>query len=162
MVMIKTFTVCLGILLICSGCQSLTPSKSNIQSIDKQTMPAVAKIAPRKHVNFAPQYHSELTDKYPDAINIYDSSPNASQGIYQHEGLVFVIVEIDTNQESIEYLEGTAMLRVIALLRKKYPNLPPRFSIRNRLVEKRHDDETGFYRYAVAYREADIKAKLAN
>lgn len=157
--MIKTFTVCLGILLICSGCRSLTPSKSNMQSLDKQKMPA-AKIAPRKHMDFKPQYLSELTDKYPDAINIYDSSPKASQGVYQHEGLVFVVVEIDTNKESIKYLEGTAMLRVIALLRKKYPTLPSQFSIRNRLIEKRHDDETGLYRYAVAYKEADIKAKL--
>jgi len=158
--MIETLTVCFGVILMCSGCQTLTPSQASMQSVDKQRMPTVANIATPQHVDFNPQYNSELTDKYPDAINIYDSSPKASQGVYQHEGLVFVVIIIDTNKESIEYLEGTAMLRVIALLREKYPALPYRFKIRNRLVEKNHDDETGLYRYAVAYKETDIKAKL--
>jgi len=71
-----------------------------------------------------------------------------------------VIVVIDTNKEPIKYLEGTAMLRAMALLREKYPSLPPQFRIRNRQVEKMLDDETGIYRYAIACREADIKAKL--
>lgn len=158
--MIKIMTIFFSIVFVCSGCQLSAPPQSNIQSIDKQIVPAAANIAPRKHVDFEPQYQSELTDKYPDAINIYDSSPKPSQGVYLHEGLVFVVVVIDTNKESIKYLEGTAMLRVIALLREKYPTLPPQFRIRSRLVEKIHDDETGFYRYAVAYKEADIKAKL--
>jgi len=160
MFMIKILIVFLGIILACSGCQASTPSQSDIQSIDKQAKPAAAYVAPAKHVDFKPQYHSELADKYSDALNIYNSSPKASQGVYLHEGLVFVIVVIDTNKELIKYLEGTAMLRVTALLRKKYPTLPPKFRIENRLVEKRHERKAGIYRYAIACRESDIKAKL--
>ena len=88
-----------------------------------------------------------------------DSSPKASQGLYRYEGLVFVIVCIDTNREKLQYLEGSAMLRTAAILRKHYPGLPPTYHIRNRLVEKTFDDDTGVYRYATVYREKDIKRK---
>lgn len=157
----SALTALWAIFIVCSGCQALTASQSDIQSIGKQTESATAHFAPVKHSDFKPQYHSELTDKYPDAITIYDSSPKASPGVYLHEGLVFVIITIDTNKESIKYLEGTAMLRASALLRKKYPNLPSQFRIRNRLVEKTYDDETGIYRYAIVCKEVDIKAILA-
>ena len=71
-----------------------------------------------------------------------------------------MIVVIDTNQEKIRYLEGTAMLRATALLREKYPRLPPQFRLRNRVVEKELDDDTGIYRYALVYRLTDIEKAI--
>ena len=52
------------------------------------------------------------------------------------------------------------MLRTADLLRKHYPGLPYKFRIRNRIVEKTHDYDSGIYRYATAYREKDIKKKI--
>ena len=73
---------------------------------------------------------------------------------------MFVIVVIDTNREKLRYLEGTAMLRAADLLRKKYPELPANFRLRNRMVENRLDDDTGLYRYALVYRLADLEKAM--
>ncbi|MDR1789277.1 MAG: hypothetical protein LBR12_02835 [Opitutaceae bacterium] len=106
---------------------------------------------------FAPKYKSAKADAYADARLIYDSSPSASQGVYERDGLVFVIVEIDTNAESVRHFEGAAMLRTVALLRKAYPRLPPVIKAPNRLVEKRNDAESGLYRHATVFRLADLQ-----
>ena len=144
-------------LLFCSGCSTLTETKEG-----KHITPAAAtgKTIRPQNTNFAPAYKSDETDKYHDAVEIYDSSPKASQGVYRYDGLVFVIICIDTNKENIAYLEGTAMLRTADLLRKHYPGLPYQFRIRNRIVEKTHDYDSGIYRYATAYREKDIERKI--
>ena len=91
---------------------------------------------------------------------MFSTVATVSQGVYHYDGLIFVIICIDTNKENIEYLEGTAMLRTVALLRQHYPALPAKFHIRNRIVEKYQDYDTGIYRYATAYREKDIMRKL--
>ena len=145
-------------IIFCSGCSTLsTPEESGKHTAS--TIPT-AKSAQAQNIRFSPTYKSDETDKYYDAIEIYDSSPKASQGIYLYEGLVFVIVCIDTNKENIEYLEGTAMLRTADLLRKHYPGLPYQFRIRNRIVEKTYDYDSGIYRYATVYREKDIERKI--
>ena len=140
-------------ILICSGCSSLLKTDA-AKSPTPSVPPTTA-----KQIIFAPTYKSSNADRFHDAIEIYDSSPKASQGLYRYEGLVFVIVCIDTNREKLQYLEGTSMLRTAAILRKHYPGLPPTYHIRNRLVEKTFDDDTGVYRYATVYREKDIKRK---
>ena len=144
-------------LLLLNGCFTFQATKEN-----KDTTSAVhGEIKVKKQaVVFAPTFKSAEADKYYDAVEIYDSSPKASQGLYRYDGLVFVIICIDTNKENITYLEGTAMLRTVAMLKKHYPGLPTHFQIRNKLVEKLHDDETDTYRYATAYREKDIKRKI--
>lgn len=121
--------------------------------------PVVSKpeTVPRREVKFKPVYKSKLKDKYPDAQLIYDSSPKASHGIYEYKGLVFVIVEIDTRQEQVRHVEGTAMLRTTAMLREKHSGLPNRFKAENRLMEKGMDDDGNIYRYATVWRLADIK-----
>lgn len=108
----------------------------------------------------APTYKSDEDDAYYDATEIYDSSPAAAQGVYSYQGLVFVIVVIDTNKENIRYLEGTALLRVKELLRGEFPSLPANFNLRSRVLEKGLDDDTGFYRYAVVFRQSDIMKLL--
>ena len=143
-----------ALLLVCSGCSTLSVTQE-----DEHTDSSAKDIQIQKIV-FSPTYKSDESDKYYDAIEIYDSSPKASQGLYNYEGLVFVIICIDTNKENIEYLEGTAMLRTAALLRQHYPNLPSRFHIRNRIVDKYQDYDTGIYRYATVYREKDIIEKI--
>ena len=147
-----------ALLLVCSGCSTLSVTQK-----DKHTAsPYVssAKDIQIQKIVFSPTYKSDEADKYYDAIEIYDSSPKAAQGVYHYDGLIFVIICIDTNKENIEYLEGTAMLRTAALLRQHYPALPAKFHIRNRIVEKYQDYDTGIYRYATAYREKDIIRKL--
>jgi|GEM_PF-6881802 len=148
----------LALILVCSGC-AILPEKEKPAAVSSGTASPAPVQTPRKKL-FAPTYVSAESDPYFDAVEIYDSSPQASQGVYHHQGLVYVIVCIDTNKEQIEYLEGTAMLRTAALLRDVYPGLPPKFHIRNRVVEKKLDDDTGIYRYATVYREQDILRKL--
>ena len=147
-----------ALLLACSGCSAL----SETQADKYATLPrsSSAQNVQVQKIAFSPTYQSDEADKYYDAIEIYDSSPKAAQGVYHYDGLIFVIICIDTNKESIEYLEGTAMLRTVALLRQHYPALPAKFHIRNRIVEKYQDYDTGIYRYATAYREKDIMRKL--
>lgn len=140
--------------VLCSGCTTLT--ESNKITADKQVS-----VIPESPISvFAPTYKSTAADKYSEALEIYESSPKASQGVYLHEGLVFVIICIDTKKEEIEHLKGTAMLRTVALLRECYPQLPPNFFIRRRLMERELNDDTGIYRYATVYREKDIKRKI--
>lgn len=148
------FFILLFFLIFCCGCSSLNTAAPPQQSPDVSL--ETKKTEPKRHVGFTPNYKSTSKDNYFDAIQIYDSSPKASQGVYRHEGLVFVIICIDTQKENLKYLEGTAMLRVVALLREKYPELPAKFYIRNRVVEKVFDDESGIYRYAQVFREKDI------
>lgn len=144
-------------ILFCSGCSTISETKD-----EKHITPTIstAKNSISSHILFSPTYKSDETDKYHDAVEIYDSSPKASQGVYRYDGLVFVIICIDTNKENIAYLEGTAMLRTADLLRKHYPGLPYQFRIRNRIVEKTHDYDSGIYRYATVYREKDIERKV--
>ena len=147
-----------ALLLVCSGCSTLSVTQK-----DKHTAsPYVssAKDIQIQKIVFSPTYKSDEADKYYDAIEIYDSSPKAAQGVYHYDGLIFVIICIDTNKENIEYLEGTAMLRTAAILREHYQGLPPTYHIRSRRVEKTYDDDTGIYRYATVCREKDIKRKL--
>ena len=131
-------------------------------AVDGGKASAVSEMPPKsaliaRTIPFSPTFKSKLEDAYPDAFDIYDSSPRASQGVYRCSGLVFVIVVIDTRREQLEYVEGTAMLRAKALVREAFPTLPSYFKARSRLVEKELDDDTGIYRYALVFRERDIK-----
>ena len=155
--MLGKLLLLLVFIIFCSGCSILSVPEEGTHTTS--TIPT-AKSAQVQNIRFSPSYKSDETDKYYDAIEIYDSSPKASQGVYLYDGLVFVIICIDTNKENIEYLEGTAMLRTANLLRKHYPGLPSNFRIRNRVVEKNHNDDTGIYRYATAYRAKDIERKI--
>ena len=144
---------------MCQGCESAPGAEA-----DGVAPPAPAVVAPAapRFGAFAPTFRTAAADAYPEACEIYDSSPRASQGVYRHSGLLFVVVVIDNNREHLRYLEGTAMLRSAALLREAFPSLPPRFRARNRLVEKTFDEDTGIYRYAQAFRESDIKRLAEN
>lgn len=159
------------ILLLAAGCIMLAGcagagriaekpvSVGNVETIAE--MEPVEKVAVLPEpVLFAPTYQGAPERQYTEARRIYNSSPAAVQGAYRHGTLVFVIVVIDANQEKIRYLEGTAMLRAAALLREKYPQLPPQFRLKNRVVEKELDDDTGIYRYALVYRLADIEKAI--
>ena len=155
--MAKYVIYCMFLALLCAGCAT-TDMAQNPQSKGLST--AMEQCNTEQKIEFSPDYQSNLTDKYPEAIEIYESSPKVSQGVYFFEGLVFVVVEIDTRQENIEYLEGTALLRSMALLRSHFNILPQNFKVRNRLVEKEFDKKSGIYRYAVVYREKDIEKLL--
>ena len=169
------------ILILCSGCASISSAPTSTpdstkdvpvgtqesvkddktahtkEAEEKRMAEEKAKAAEAAKLVFAPTYQSTEDDIYYDAMEIYDSSPTAPQGVYLYQGLVYVIVTIDTNKEKIQYLEGTAMLRVKALLQNKFPSLPENYRLRNKLMEKEFDDDSGIYRYAVVFRLNDIK-----
>ena len=79
--MLGKILVLSAFILVCSGCSTL----SKTQEDKPVTAPPVSAFAANKPV-FAPTYKSEEPDKYYDAIEIYDSSPKAPQGVYQHDG----------------------------------------------------------------------------
>ncbi len=112
-----------------------------------------------KSIAFDPAYTLRPGESaYARAQDIYQSCTNPpAQGVYRQYGLVFVVVCIDTNTEKLRYLEGTAMLRANALLRNAFEDLPAAFTLKNRLLEKTLDDDTGIYRYALVFREIDVK-----
>lgn len=146
----------------CAGAGRIAEKPASVGNVETvaETEPAGSVAALPEPVSFAPTYQAAPEKQYAEARRIYDSCPAAAQGAYRHGTLVFVIVVIDTNQEKIRYLEGTAMLRAAALLREKYPRLPPQFRLRNRVVEKELDDDTGIYRYALVYRLTDIEKAI--
>ena len=153
------------VLLTCMGCASTSnhssaPGSNSNAMAPKSLNGQLAKLGNTGENTgigvFSPTYQSEDEDKYYDALEIYESSQPVPSGIYDYQGLVFVVVVIDTKKESIQYLEGTALLRVKAFLQRGYPSLPTNFNIYNKVVEKELDDDTGIYRYAVVFRQSDI------
>ncbi len=147
-----------------SGNQTTTPSSEQEapkSPVAKSEQESPEKPAPKVVIQkFAPTYKSTEEDIYDDATEIYDSSPSAAQGVYSYQGLVFVIVVIDTNKEKILFLEETALLRAKVLLKRKFPLLPASFVLDNRQMENDLDDDTGIYRYAVVFRQSDIMKLL--
>ena len=154
-------------LLTCCGCSSMTFEHFSVDNPPLDEV-AVKRMAEQKEQQdgatpetarnvFAPTFVSDEEDKYVDAMEIYESSPAVPTGVYHHDGLVFVVVTIDTARESVQYLEGTALLRVRAQLQNEYPSLPRNFNLRSKVVEKELDDDTGVYRYAVVFRQSDIR-----
>ena len=105
---------------------------------------------------FEPSFKPTNNDLFSQANKIYASSPAPDRGVYEYGNLLFSVVVIDTNVETIKHLEGTAMLRAVAQLRRKIPERPRQFTTKNRLLEKRLDDDTGIYRYALVYRREDL------
>ena len=154
-------------LLACCGCSSMTFEhfSVDIPPLDGQAAMTVAEQKTTHEdarqgavgIVFAPTFVSEEEDKYVDAMEIYESSPSVPKGVYCHEGLVFVVVTIDTARENVQYLEGTALLRVRTQLQNEYPSLPGNFKLRSKVVEKELDDDTGVYRYAVVFRQSDVR-----
>lgn len=58
--------------------------------------------------------------------------------------------------EKLRYVEGTAMLRAIAQVRKAFPKLPKRFNVSNRVLENHMDYHNRIYHYTLAIQENDI------
>ena len=154
------------VFLICIGCAGVTKAQPSLsdtsangittEALAEQKSSQETTVSNAATNTFAPTFKSDEEDKYYDAMEIYESSPSAPQGVYDYQGLVYVIVVIDTKTENIQYREGTALLRVKALLQMSFPSLPKNFRLRNRVVENELDDD-GFFRYAVVFRQSDIK-----
>ena len=107
--------------------------------------------------DFLPKYMPENGNCYQYALKVYSSSPRPGQGVYECGDTIFVVVVLDASSIDKRHLEGKAMLRSIALLRERMPDLPPKFTTGSRLVEKSMDDEKLIYRYAIAYRKSALQ-----
>ncbi len=90
------------------------------------------------------------------AHKVFASSPSPSRGLYRNQGLVFSVVRINCKVEKLRYVEGTAMLRAIAQVRKAFPGLPPRFKVPNRVLENRMDYRKDIYYYTLAIAEDEL------
>ena len=112
--------------------------------------------------DFLPKYVPEDGNCYQYAFKVYYSSPRPDQGVYECGDTVFVVVVLDTKNIDVHHLnatptkksrlaQGKAMLRSIELLRERMPDLPAKFTIQSRLVERIYDDNTMIYRYAIAF-----------
>ena len=112
--------------------------------------------------DFLPKYVPEDGNCYQYAFKVYYSSPHPDQGVYECGDTVFVVVVLDTKNIGVHHLnatptkksrlaQGKAMLRSIELLRERMPDLPAKFTIQSRLVERSYDDNTKIYRYAIAF-----------
>lgn len=153
---IYCFFFLLAGLIPCTGCSSMNSASSDSSSAPA---PEIVKHASKKtlrKIPFAPTYHAKGNDSYLEAEDIYSSSQKPSQGVYYADGLVFVVVVIDNSREKLKHVDGTAMLRADALLRRDFPGLPKYFSIDCRILEEEMDDEVEIYRYVLAYRKSDI------
>jgi len=75
---------------------------------------------------------------------------------------VIVYIFIDTNKEKLRQrqLEGTAMLRTNAYLRREFKLLPKNYSIPSRRLKKTFDEDTGIYYYFSAFKLKDIEQRL--
>ena len=94
-------------IIFCSGCSTLSiPEESGKHTAS--TIPT-AKSAQAQNIRFSPTYKSDETDKYYDAIEIYDSSPKASQGIYLYEGRL-------SFSEALGYIPGGILGGIAASL----------------------------------------------
>lgn len=155
--MVSKFFIVLSLIFTITGCSTLQ-QKTSSTPLDKKIIAKNQSFTP--NIPFNPTFISKEIDTYIDAIEIYDSSSQHLQGLYHYQNLVFVIISIDTKKEDIQYLEGTAMLRTKVLLKQHYPNLPTSYRLRNKIVEKTLDDDTGIYRYATVYRKKDIEKLL--
>ena len=88
---------------------------------------------------------------------------NASRCFVERDGkYVMVHVVIDSKAESISnlgILEGSAMLRTKACLRREFKDLPENFRIPARVRKNEFDDDTGHYYYTTAFKLEDINRR---
>lgn len=150
------FPILLAGLIFCSGCSSMNSASSDSSSAPAPEIVKNTRKKPLSKIPFTPTYHAKGNDSYLEAEEIYSSSQKPSQGVYYADGLVFVVVVIDNSREKLKYVDGTAMLRADALLRREFPELPKYYNIDCRILEEEMDDEVEIYRYVLAYRKSDI------
>lgn len=149
----------LAVLLTFAACtvwsqeQPVTDQKNS-----EVTSPQSGNVEQRQQViPFAPTY--QVTAESPllsQAHKVFASSPSPSRGLYRNQGLVFSVVRIDCKVENLRYVEGTAMLRAMAQVRKAFPGLPQRFKVRNRVLENRMDYRRDIYYYTLAIVEDEL------
>lgn len=95
------------------------------------------------------------------ARKAYSEFSNSPQGIYEKDDNIFVIVVINTAREKLKHVEGTAMLRSVALLRRRFPDLPDEFTTFSRVLENEQKFDSDDYRYAVLYSRHNIDKLIA-
>jgi len=104
----------------------------------------------------------EIFSALRSARKAYSEFSNSPQGVYEKDDNIFVIVVIDTAREKLRHVEGTAMLRSVALLRRRFPDLPDEFTTFSRVLENEQKFDSDDYRYAVLYSRRDIDKLIAH
>ena len=154
--------VWVGILAGCASPSHGTGSEAEVRTAvapdARETAPHPEDVSPPPAAvpgGFVPSYECP-GEPYRYAYSIYRSAPEKPSGVFVYRGLVFVIVNIDCRKENLRFLKGTAMLRAKAMLDKKY-RLPSKYKLENRQMECRKYRDSGIFRYALAFRESDVK-----
>lgn len=144
----------LGILVGLTGCRT-----ASIDTPDKPPESPQSAVMPRKTIHptvFQPDFQPPAgKNAFDYAYTIYKSSPSAPTGIFTYQGIVFVIVNIDTDKVKTRFPKGPAMLKAKKMLEKHYP-LPDKYSLPSRQIECRDYRKQRNFRYVLAYRESDI------
>lgn len=149
MVIVQVFTAS-----VLSAQEQTAPDKPEGGKVDSQ--PSRNKAA-EQQIRFTPTYQVQASSPLlAQAHKVFFSSLSPSRGLYRNQGLVFSVVRINCKVEKLRYVEGTAMLRAIAQVRKAFPKLPKRFNVSNRVLENHMDYHNRIYHYTLAIQENDI------
>ncbi len=159
----KFFFYSIGIsMLLFVGCTSNNIVQTKPSIIEKKQpqndIISKVKVNP-KEIPFEPTFNSVSNSSSRNIYKIYKASIGKATGIYIHKGIVFVIVNIDTQNEKLRYEKGTAMIRAKILIQKHFEL--KNFNITTRQLEDRNYRKEGIYRYAIAFSEKDV-LKLKN
>ena len=127
------------------------------QKKSKVASPQAGNVEQLQVIPFEPTYQvTTESPLLPQAHKVFASSPSPSRGLYRNQGLVFSVVRIDCKVENLRHVEGTAMLRAMAQVRKAFPGLPPRFKVPNRVLENCMDYRRDIYLYTLAIVEDEL------
>lgn len=150
-------TTLISCFLLCS-CQS--PSRSKLNQTESVSLLKKTNFNNTK-CKFSTKIKVSSDDPLDDSDDIYAENENLCQGIYEYQGLVFVVIEIDLSQKHEIEPEGVAMLQEKDILCKKY-DLPKKFMIYRKILENGENVAGTFYRYTTVYRLKDILALRQN
>ena len=163
----KYLLIGLSLLLISftfTGCRTVTDS---VPASSAETLATPSKTSQVtvsvEEIKFSPNYASKESLRLNDAFKVYNSAKGRATGIYEHQELIFVIINVDYGKEKTarHLAKGTAMLRANKLLRTAY-KLPEKYRLQTHQIEAMDFFRKKIYRYAFVCLKKDINAILTS
>lgn len=139
--------------LIFAGCGSTTTKQQAEQAI---VAPAI-KVQTVEQIKFTPSVTNQKIANIKDVFKVYNKTKGRATGIYEHQGIIYVIVNVNYGKEknSRRMAKGTAMLRSKKMLQNTY-KLPSSFKLRTHQLEAQDIYKKNLYRYAFVCYKSDI------
>ena len=158
-----TITFCFLFVMfsIFTGCSTVTQQPQQPQRLQQpsKVQTPVVEIQTVEQINFTPDATHQKIAELKDAFKVYNTAKGRATGVYEYNGLVYVIVNVDYGKEKINrrLAKGTAMLRAKKMLQNTY-KLHSGFNLRSHQLEARDIYQQKIYRYAIVFRKSDINA----